>query len=221
MIEKVLKFLKIHFASTLTLRDGTPIELSGNLETGVNAFISTPDGNIAMPDGEYSLSDDSIILVKDGIIMDVVNKDVETPLSAEVVEEVKMSEETIAEVIETPVEVVEEVKEEIKEEELQKGNPEVTGDEPEDTEDDMPTQSGSTAVTEDLPKEEDMKTAELEIKVAELSTKIDDIMSKLTMMTEKLSAAQPIIKKKENDYQPQFSQEILDKVEIIKKLKKS
>jgi hypothetical protein len=218
MIDKVLKFLKIHFSSVITLRDGTPVELSGTLETGVNAYLITPDGNIAMPDGEYCLSDETIILIKDGIVMDVLNTDVipeESKLSEEVVEEPVV--EPVVETVEEPV--VETIVEPVVEEELQKGNPDVTGDEPE-TEEETPTQSGSTAVTEDLPKEEDMKTAELEIKVAELSSKIDDIMSKLTMMAEKLSAANPIIKKKD-EYQPQFNQEVMDKVEMIKKLKKS
>ena len=240
MINKILKFLKIHFSSTLTLRDGTPVELSGNLETGVNAFIVTQDGKIAMPDGEYSLSDDSIILVKDGIITDVVNtgdNKGDASLSAEVVEEeLKVdpkADELKNEVVEpTEEEHVETVIEEViakteepvtPEVELQKGNPDVSGEETV-----TPTGKTETEMAEppmmeptDGPDEE-QKIMELENKIASLELAISEIMKKLNLISEKFSAAQPIVKRKETDTnQTHFNQDILDKVELIKKLRKS
>jgi hypothetical protein len=225
MLDKILKFLKIHFSSALTLRDTTPIELSGDLETGVNVFIVTPDGNIAMPDGEYCLSDESIIIVKDGIIMDVISPTEEAP---EVDVTPTFSEETPVEPVEPVEPVVEpeavpETTEPVIEEELQKGNPIVTGDLPEDDkeEDDM-IPSGKTS-DDEIPIDENMaKITNLETKFSDLENSISEIMGKLNMISEKFSAAQPIVKRKE-DNQPSnnFSQDIIDKVELIKKLKKS
>lgn len=267
MLDKILKFLKIHLSSSLTLRDGTRIELSGTLDTGVNAFIVTDDGNISMPDGEYSLEDDTIILIKDGVIVDLIKAG--TNLSSETIEkvELKISPEAgesendfIGRCIKyemdkngypqeqataicyskweqtdmkaQPIEEVEKVEEKVElttettettepiVEELQKGNPEVSGEVPLETIEEKEEGKEEEKIEEVEP--EDTKIIELESKISSLETSLNDIMEKLNLISEKFSAAQPIIKKKEiENYQSTFPEEIKNKVELIKKLKKS
>ena len=54
---------------------------------------------------------------------------------------------------------------------------------------------------------------------AEFGHGLYPIMSKLNLISDKFSAAQPIIKKKFDD-KPLFDQDVLDKVDLIRRLKK-
>jgi len=221
MLEKIMKFLKIHFQSSLTLKDGTPLKLDGALDTGVNIYVITAEGEISLPDGEYQMEDMTILMVKDGLIMDVIQpgKVEEQPEEQPAPTQVNQEEEL-------PVD-------------LQKGNPDVSGLDPSVKEStDVLTgktasASGETAMA-DVPvdpmadptdpteaPDEELKIAELEAKVSGLETAISEIMSKLNMISEKFSAVNPIVKKKENDGSTTIDPKLQNKVDLIKRLKKS
>ena len=205
--EKVMKFLKIHFSSTISLIDGTPLQIEGDLETGSMVSVITSDGAIAIPDGEYKLEDESIIVCKDGIIMDVIqaSPEAEAPVETEMAEE-------------TPV----------IEEELQKENPDVSGEDVVE----MPEASGTT-ITEELPTEmvdvpieeiepvepidEEDKIKQLEDKVSQLEAMLAELMGKMNMMTEKFSAAQPIVRMADNKMA--VDTKLQSKVDLINRLK--
>ena len=111
MIEKLLKLLKIRFAGELTLKDGTPIIVSGDLAIGVEVKVNGPDGVIPLPAGSYELESGQIITVDDkGVITDIVEQ-VENPESPDEeaptveVDEAKPTEEEVP-VEEKPVEEV-------------------------------------------------------------------------------------------------------------------
>ena len=217
MLEKILKILKIHFQTNLTLLDGTPLKIDGEFDTGVNIYVVTEDGEIPLPEGEYKLSDESIILVKDGLIYDIIQPS--TPETEENNESLDAPPETSSDELAT-----------------QKGNPEVSG-EPVVKEDEMPTTTGTTETTEPEVKAEDMPVEDIPVeepepeidekdiiikelvdKVAVLDQAIADIMSKLNMISEKFSAAQPIVKKKE-DNTTTMDPKLQSKVDLIKRLK--
>ena len=223
--EKIMKFLKIHFSSTVNLIDGTSLQIEGDLNTGSKVSVITQDGNIALPDGEYKLEDESIIITKDGIIMDIIKADVEAEAPVEMVEE-KPIEEEVVPIEEEPI--IEEVEEPL---ELQKENPDVSGEEPTL----IPEVSGTT-ITEELPEEmvevpvetpveevepiepEDMKIKELEDKIAKLESILDELMAKMNMMSEKFSAAQPIVRMA-SDNKMVIDTKLQSKVDLINRLK--
>jgi len=211
IIEKILKFLKIHFASSLTLKDGTPLSVDGNFETGAKVSVVTTDGEIPLPDGEYQCEDSTIIIVKDGIIMDIVSPGEVDP---NMVPPEQLSDEVIDKLA------------------GQKGNPEVSGIDPIVEEDpNLITPSGDTATIEEVveppvdnpvekPVDETSKIADLETKIADLTSKLDEVMKKLNLISEKFSVAAPIIKKIETDrtiMDPRLQQ----KVDLIRMLKKT
>ena len=217
MLNKIMKLLKIRFASSLLLKDGTPLELDGDLDTGVRVNVVTTDGNIPLPDGEYQLEDMTIFMVKDGLVTDIIKPgEVETEENNESLD---APSETSSDELAT-----------------QKGNPEVSG-EPVVKEDEMPTTTGTTETTEPEVKAEDMPVEDIPVeepepeidekdiiikelvdKVAVLDQAIADIMSKLNMISEKFSAAQPIVKKKE-DNTTTMDPKLQSKVDLIKRLK--
>ena len=217
MLNKIMKLLKIRFASSLLLKDGTPLELDGDLDTGVRVNVVTTDGNIPLPDGEYQLEDMTILMVKDGLVTDIIKPgEVETEENNESLD---APSETSSDELAT-----------------QKGNPEVSG-EPVVKEDEMPTTTGTTETTEPEVKAEDMPVEDIPVeepepeidekdiiikelvdKVAVLDQAIADIMSKLNMISEKFSAAQPIVKKKE-DNTTTMDPKLQSKVDLIKRLK--
>ena len=213
MFDKIIKLLKIHFASSLVLKDGTPLQVEGDFTTGAQVSVVTSDGTIPLPDGEYQLEDMTIITVKDGLIMDIV-----------VPGEVEMSaEEPVVEV-----------------ELAQKENPEVSG--PEVVVEDEPVTTGTTETIDtemvDMPEEpvlepevdeEMVKIADLEAKVAALEQMIADLMAKLNLneekvnfITEKLSIAKPVNMKVEVDGTNKMpvDQKLQNKIDLINRLKK-
>lgn len=225
MIEKIMKFLKIHFSSTVNLIDGTPLQIEGDLETGVKVSVITTDGMIAIPDGEYKLEDESIIITKDGVVMDVIKADVEAEAPVEMAEETPIEEPIVEEIVEPIVEEV--VVEEPIVEELQKENPEVSG---EDVEIEIPEASGTT-ITEELPTEmvdmpveevepieEEDKIKQLEDKVSQLEAMLTELMGKMNMMSEKFSAAQPIVRMA-TDSKMVVDTKLQSKVDLINRLK--
>ena len=242
MLEKIMKLFKVHFSSNLTLKDSTPLYLNGTLENGVQVFVITEDGNVALPDGEYQLQDDTIIMVKEGLIFDIIQPTVDEnkqqmaievpavipdPIAIEpvvIIEPEPVVEPVIDPVIEEPV--VEPVKTkktklEVDEIELgQKGNPDISGDSINSGKTDVETSMDPETDSSGIPEDEN-KMNELETKVANLETQIAEILSKLNLIADKYSAVSPISKRVDVDYQPNFNQDIMEKVEMIKKLKKS
>ena len=80
MLEKLIKLLKIKFEGTLTLLDGTPIVLDGELDKGVGIMLQSSSGRlIDLPTGSYELSSGEIISVENGIIVDVVEELINKP----------------------------------------------------------------------------------------------------------------------------------------------
>lgn len=217
MLDKLMKLFKVHFSSSLTLKDGTPLQLEGDLETGVQISVVTSDGNIPLPDGEYQMEDMTIITCKDGLVMDIV----------------KPGE------VEVPTEGLDPMGNPVPDElAAQKGNPDVSGLTPSVDETGTPTTTGTTADTSvsaaDVPNEpvvdpnapvepdeEKIKIAELETKIASLEATIGDIMSKLNMISEKFSSATPLIKKKDNEGSSLINPKLQNKVDLINLLKKS
>lgn len=215
MINKIMKFLKIHFVSQCNLKDGTPLELSGDLETGVNVSVITTDGAVALPDGEYQLDDMTIIMVKDGIVMDVIEPS--TP--------------------EEPTEGLDPMGNDTSKDELatQKENPVVTGDDPQPKEDPN-LLTGTTTETETEVKAEDMPIEEiptepvvdeedkikiLEDKISAMEAVMSEMLKKLNMISEKFSAATPIVKRKEDNESSLINPALQNKVDLINRLKKN
>lgn len=80
MLEKLLKLLKIKFEGELTLKDGTPIILDGELGVGVSIMVQAPDGKtMDLPDGSYDLSTGEVITVENGLVIDVIEELVNKP----------------------------------------------------------------------------------------------------------------------------------------------
>ena len=80
MMNKLLKLLKIKFEGELTLRDGTPVILDGNMNIGVSIMVQAPDGKtMDLPDGSYDLSTGEIITVEKGIVVYIVEELVNKP----------------------------------------------------------------------------------------------------------------------------------------------
>jgi len=216
MIEKLMKFFKVHFSTSLTLKDGTALALEGDLDTGTQVSVVTSDGNIALPDGEYQLEDMTIITVKDGLVMDII----------------KPGE------VEEPTEGLDPMgNPEPEDMATQKENPEVSGEAPQPMDEPLPTTTGTTATEVDAvdveveepevevevnPME---KVAELEAKVAALEEMIKGLVDKMNMneektnmIADKFSAAQPLITKKESE--GTIDPKLQNKVDLIKRLRK-
>ena len=92
MFDKLKNLLKIeNFAGSITLKDGTPITVDGNLETGSKCSVMLPGNETPMdlPAGEYPLEDDQILVIGDGgIITEIKPKpEEEQPVAEPVVEE--------------------------------------------------------------------------------------------------------------------------------------
>ena len=208
MFEKLLKIFKVHFIQELTLEDGTPIRIDGNLDLGVAVYVLTTDGEISMPDGDYKLSTGEIITVKGGLINDVIEVPAEPtdePMSVDAME-VEAHAETP---VETPVETELAI--------------DPTAIEP------MPSNSGDTMETPEVEVEEPevelidpmVRMDELETKVSDLTTKMDEILSKMNMITEKFSAAKPVnTKKVETEIARPVPQSVSSRMDILNQLRK-
>ena len=80
MFKQLLKLLKIKFEGELSLKDGTPIVLDGELVNGVGVMIQSPDGKlIDLPNGSYELSTSEIITVENGLVVDIVEELINKP----------------------------------------------------------------------------------------------------------------------------------------------
>ena len=80
MFDKLLKLLKIKLEGELTLKDGTPVVLDGEMELGVSIMVQATDGKLMdLPDGSYELSSGEIITVEKGLVIDIVEEVVNKP----------------------------------------------------------------------------------------------------------------------------------------------
>ena len=214
LIEKILKVLKIKFSSTAVLKDGTQLELSGELETGVNVSVITSDGPVALPDGEYQLEDMTILMVKDGLVTDIIKPGQ--------VEEQPEGLDPMGNP--TPNQLA-----------TQTGNPDVSGMTPTVKEDtstitgnttdttNAASDSGATMPpddTQNIPDDEMLKIAELESKISTLEQTLNDVMAKLNMISEKFTVATPIVKIKEDNLTV-MNPKLQNKVDLIRMLRKN
>ncbi len=215
MIEKILKLFKIHLAQDLKLMDGTNIRLDGNLDIGVNAYVTTTDGEIPLPDGDYTLESGEIITAKNGQITDVVNKPVDETATPASDTKTNLS-------VETPEYKTDADPEAVIEEEVELAiDPNVS--------ESVPSASGTTEVQApevpvdgvDMPMNPEMDAMksvieEMMNKIAELEVKIEEISNNTNLMKEKFSAAKPVVKKSDSS-EPEFKKD--DRIEAIKKLR--
>lgn len=95
--------------ATMSLVDGTQVEVEGEFEIGKQCMVVTDEEKIAAPEGVHEMSDGTLITIDEaGVITDIT--EVEMEETEEKVEEVVMEE------VETEVELEEEeVKEEVEE----------------------------------------------------------------------------------------------------------
>lgn len=68
MIEKLLKLLKIKFSGEIPLKDGTMIQVDGDVVVGASVSVQSPDGLMPLPDGDYELETGEILSAMDGKI---------------------------------------------------------------------------------------------------------------------------------------------------------
>jgi len=197
MLDKIIKLLKLRFAGEMTLKDGTPIIISGDLTIGVEVKVNGPDGPILLPAGTYELESGQIITVDEkGLITDIVEV-VDTPENPDT--------ETGAPSVDEPIEV-EEVKDPVVEEPKE------------------PTDSGTT--TKDMPvvdmetkfKDLEDRIKSLEDKTSKLSEETTKFDTDLELIKNKATFSKELSKNSSPDVAT--TSPLVDKINRIRQLKK-